>query len=206
MANWVLGLTGGIGSGKSVACHFFYEQGIDIIDADICAREVVEPGTISLLAIRERYGPVILLDNGRLNRSLLREKIFSNINERKWLEDLMHPHIHQCIQEHLKQSNTAYSILVSPLLFETSQSKLCQRILLIDAPEELQLSRTKTRDSCSTETIKSIISSQWPRNEKLKHADDTVLNSGSIPELYHSLALLHNEYLNKSNTWSNNCH
>lgn len=194
MANWVLGLTGGIGSGKSVASHFFSQQNIDVIDADVCAREVVNPGTPALNSIAERYGESIL-SSGMLNRPALRKIIFKTSSERDWLENLLHPIIWKNIQEQIKTSNTYYTVLASPLLLEKNQNTLCKRILLIDATEENQISRTKKRDQCTEEDVRNIIATQWSREMKKIYADDIINNNGNINDTLSQLKKLHNHYL-----------
>lgn len=195
MANWVLGLTGGIGSGKSVASLFFADQGIDVIDTDVCAREVVQVGEPALLSIAERFGAKILNADGTLNRQTLRSIVFSNANERIWLEQLLHPKIQNKLITYLEQSQTIYTVLVSALLLETGQRQLCNRILLIDAPEEIQISRTKLRDNCDEKSVKSIIASQWARADKLTFANDVIENSGSPEEFIEKLNNMHRFYV-----------
>ncbi|KZZ12923.1 dephospho-CoA kinase [Oleibacter sp. HI0075] len=192
---FILGLTGGIGSGKSAASAYFRDQGIVVVDADIVAREVVEPGQPALLAIKQRYGSEALHDDGTLNRAWLRAKVFAEPDERKWLESQTHPRIRDSIIAQLKAATSPYAILESPLLFESGQSELVARTLVIDVPEEVQVERASSRDGNEEEQIRRIIAAQIPRSERLQRADDAVDNSGNLAALYSQLAPLHQSYL-----------
>ncbi|HCG79722.1 MAG TPA: dephospho-CoA kinase [Oceanospirillales bacterium] len=192
---FILGLTGGIGSGKSAASAYFRDQGIVVVDADIVAREVVEPGQPALLAIKQRYGSEALHDDGTLNRAWLRAKVFAEPDERKWLESQTHPRIRDSIIAQLKAATSPYAILESPLLFESGQSELVARTLVIDVPEEIQVERASSRDGNEEEQIRRIIAAQIPRSERLQRADDAVDNSGNLEALYSQLEPLHQSYL-----------
>ncbi len=192
---FILGLTGGIGSGKSAASKYFRDQGITVVDADVVAREVVEPGQPALIAIEERYGADALLDDGTLNRAWLRAKVFAEPDERKWLESQTHPRIRDSIMVQLSAATSPYAILESPLLFESGQSELVARTLVIDVPEEIQVERACSRDSNEEEQIRRIIAAQIPRAERLQRADDAVDNSGNLEALYSQLEPLHQSYL-----------
>lgn len=192
---FILGLTGGIGSGKSAASAYFRDQGIVVVDADTVAREVVEPGQPALIAISERYGSEALLVDGSLNRAWLRAKVFAEPDERKWLESQTHPRIRDSIIAQLKAATSPYAILESPLLFESGQSELVARTLVIDVPEEVQVERACSRDGNEEEQIRRIIAAQMPRSERLQRADDAVDNSGNLEALYNQLAPLHQSYL-----------
>ena len=192
---FILGLTGGIGSGKSAASKYFRDQGITVVDADVVAREVVEPGQPALIAIKERYGANALLDDGTLNRAWLRAKVFAEPDERKWLESQTHPRIRDSIIVQLSAATSPYAILESPLLFESGQSELVARTLVIDVPEEIQVERASSRDRSVEEQIRRIIAAQLPRAERLQRADDAVDNSGNLEALYSQLEPLHQSYL-----------
>ena len=192
---FILGLTGGIGSGKSAASTWFETQGITVVDADIVAREVVEKGQTTLQQIHAAFGDWVLLENGELNRRALREHIFKDPNARQILEQITHPAIRQSIIHQLQSATSPYVILVSPLLFETNQHKLTHHTLLIDATEELQIQRASQRDGQSIEQIHKIIQAQMPRQQKQQLADDIVLNDGHLEHLYHHLKALHQRYL-----------
>lgn len=198
---FILGLTGGIGSGKSAASDYFAQQGVVVVDADQVAREVVLPGQPAWQAILQRYGQEALLADDTLDRAWLRQKIFAEPEERNWLENQTHPRIRQATIEQLEQAKSAYVILASPLLFESKQSAFTQRSLVIDVPESVQLVRACSRDGNNEEQIRRIMAAQMPRQERVALADDVVVNSGSLAELYASLAPLHQRYLELSQSW-----
>lgn len=173
----IIGITGGIGSGKTAATEILALQGITIVDADICARLVVQPDSPTLLAIQQHFGPDILLPNGELNRAHLRTLIFSSSDEKAWLENLMHPQIRAEITSQLTASQSEYTVLVSPLLLETDQHLLCDQIIVIDANEHNQIIRTCHRDNNSEQQVKAIISTQLSRQERIDKADIVVENN-----------------------------
>lgn len=192
----IIGLTGGIGSGKSVASQWFEQHNIFVVDADIVAREVVAQGQPTLEKIKDTFGEWVLLDNGKLNRSALREYIFQYPEARKTLEQITHPIIRQNIIQQLHQkTDSPYHILVSPLLFETQQHQLVQRTLLIDVDENTQLQRASQRDGQSLEQIQRIIKTQMPRQKKQQLSDDIIYNHGDIMQLHKQLQHLHAKYL-----------
>lgn len=193
--SFILGLTGGIGSGKSAASQWFETQNIVVVDADIVAREVVMPHQPALAQIQQHFGDWVLLENGELNRRALREHIFAEPNARKALENITHPAIRQSIIQQLQAAQSPYVILVSPLLFETNQHELVQRTLLIDVSEETQIERASQRDGQNIEQIKKIIHAQMSRIEKQKRASDIVLNDGHLEHLNEKLEVLHQKYL-----------
>jgi len=192
---FVLGLTGGIGSGKSAASEWFEAQGIAVVDADIVAREVVNIGQPALQQIQQAFGDWVLLEDGSLNRRALREYIFQSPEARKTLENITHPAIRTSIIQQLHAAQSPYAILVSPLLFETNQHELTQHTLLIDAAIELQIQRASQRDGQNVEQIQKIIAAQMPREQKRAMADDIVLNDGELEHLYAHLTPLHEKYL-----------
>lgn len=196
--SFILGITGGIGSGKSAATQWFESQGITIIDADIVAREVVEPKQPALEEIQRTFGDWVLLEDGSLNRRALRDHIFQFPEARQALEKITHPAIRQSITQQLKQAESPYVILVSPLLFETNQHELTHHTLLIDAEEQTQLQRASQRDGQTEQQIRSIIAAQMPRAQKLQLANDVVLNDGLLEHLHQQLKPLHLKYLQKS--------
>ncbi len=192
---FVVGLTGGIGSGKSAASAWFESQCIVVVDADVVAREVVQKGQPALKDIHQAFGDWVLQADGELNRRALREHIFKAPEARKVLEQITHPAIRSSIIQQLAQADSPYAILVSPLLFETNQHELTQRTLLIDASEELQILRASQRDGQNEEQIKKIIAAQMPRLRKQQIADDIVLNDGHLDHLYQRLQPMHEKYL-----------
>lgn len=191
----IIGLTGGIGSGKSEACKRFAERGIEIIDADLVAREVVEPGRAALVQICTHFGNDIIESTGNLNRSKLRSIIFSNPEEKQWLESLLHPLVNAEIRLRLATAASAYAILASPLLLETQQFQLVNRVLVIDTSEQLQLERASQRDKNNESQIKAIMQTQLSRQERCARANDIIQNHGDIHELDAQVEKLHQLYL-----------
>lgn len=198
--SFILGLTGGIGSGKTAASQWFETQGICVVDADVVAREIVEIGQPALEQIQQSFGHWVLLEDGSLNRRGLREYIFQHPEARKTLESITHPAIRLSIIEQLQQATSPYSILVSPLLFETNQHQLTQRTLLIDASKELQIHRASQRDDQNIEQIEKIIAAQMSRENKQSLASDIVINDADLSHLYAQLEPLHQKYLALSQT------
>lgn len=192
---FVVGVTGGIGSGKTTATDHFASLGIDIVDADIASRVVVEPGKPALHAIAEHFGPDILHPDGQLNRAELRQRIFLDSDEKLWLEALLHPRIAEEINQSLHNASSPYVIFVSPLMVESGQKKLCDRLLVIDVPEELQIHRTTARDSNDREQVERIMASQASRTDRLKYADDIIENHGDVDALQRQVEALHQQYL-----------
>lgn len=195
---FILGLTGGIGSGKSAASQWFESQGITVVDADIVAREVVEKGQPALLEIQQYFGHWVLQPDGTLDRRALRDYIFKEPNARKQLEQITHPAIRTSIIQQLQNATSPYVVLVSPLLFETNQHQLTQHTLLIDASIELQIARASSRDGQNIDQIQTIIAAQMSRTQKQNVANDIVLNDGELEHLYEKLKPLHLQYLARS--------
>lgn len=195
---FTLGLTGGIGSGKSAASQWFEQHGIVVVDADVVAREIVEVGQPALLQIQQAFGDWVLQKDGTLNRRALREHIFQSNDARRILESITHPAIRQSIIQQLQDAQSPYVILVSPLLFETNQHELTDHTLLIDASIELQIQRASQRDGQNIEQIHRIIAAQMPREQKQQLADDIVLNDGHLEHLYAHLQPLHEQYLQRA--------
>ena len=188
---FVVGLTGGIGSGKSAATSIFEELGIDVVDADLASREAVMPGSNALMKIHERFGDDILLEDKTLNRSKLREIIFDNSEEKIWLEQLLHPEIRDIIQSKLQSSTSEYVILVSPLLFETDQYDFCDLTILIDTSESSQITRTSKRDEVTEDSVKKIIQTQMSRENKLKLAHIVINNDNTLEDLKKNVEKIH---------------
>lgn len=195
MSQLVIGLTGGIGSGKSMATDYLQTRGITIVDADLAARVIVEPGKPALQEIVEAFGESILQADGTLDRAALRKIVFADTTQRQRLEAITHPRIAQEILLQLSVSASPYTVLVSPLLFESGQYRFAQRTLLIDAPENIQRQRASARDKVSEEQIAAIMSAQMSREERRKRADDIVINDGDLPALHVALEALHQRYL-----------
>lgn len=193
---FVIGLTGGIASGKTTVANLFKQLfKIDIVDADIVAREVVEPGTPGLNAIVEHFGADIVHDDQTLDRAKLREKIFSNPEEKAWLNGLLHPMIREKMIEDLEQVTSDYALLVVPLLVENKLDSLCDRVLVVDVDPQTQISRTVKRDNVSEEQANAILASQASREQRLALADDVVKNNPDDPDLLLQITDLHEKYL-----------
>ncbi|HAV86846.1 MAG TPA: dephospho-CoA kinase [Pseudomonas sp.] len=195
MKPWILGLTGGIGSGKSAAAERFAELGVHVVDADQVARSVVEPGSAALAQIVDRFGVPILASSGELNRAALRERIFTSVEDRRWLERLLHPLIRQEIWASLSRAESPYAVLVSPLLVESRQHEQVDRVLVIDVPEDLQLQRVLARDQVSEDQVRAILAAQARREDRLRHANDVLVNDRDLSWLRQEVDRLHDHYL-----------
>ena len=192
---WILGLTGGIGSGKSAAAQCFVDLGVHLVDADNAARWVVEPGRPALAQIAEHFGEGVLQADGTLNRGALRELIFNDPQQRVWLEGLLHPLIREEIRQYLARAESPYAILVSPLLLETTQHQMVQRVLVIDVPEAVQIERTVLRDKTNEAQVRAILKAQASREERLGRADDVIVNDRDPIWLRSEVERLHHFYL-----------
>lgn len=195
---FVVGLTGGIGSGKTQVSNWFASRGIDIIDADVIAHEVVKAGSPTLAKIVKKFGDWVLDPAGELNRRAMREYVFGKPQALMDLEQITHPAIHQQAKEQLALSRSPYIILVAPLLLEASEAglvHLCHRILVVDSREELQLERASQRDGQNRQRIENIMANQLKRHERITQAHDVVENNYSLEDLYLQLEPLHQQYL-----------
>lgn len=193
----VIGLTGGIGSGKSTVARLFGKFGVHWVDADDVARQVVEPGTPALAAIAEHFGNDVLTDSGALNRARLRSIVFSEPDERAWLEALLHPVIRQELMRQLRPEGYSlpYVLLVSPLLLETDQHALVEKVWVVDVPVELQIERTMARDNNDRAQVERIIATQMSREERLAKADTIIDNSRPVEEVERRARDLHEQLL-----------
>ncbi len=192
---FVVGITGGIGSGKSAVSDRFKRLGIKVVDADVAAREVVKLGQPALLAIREHFGSELIQADGTLDRAALRARVFADPAERKWLERLLHPLINAYLERELAAAQSPYAVLVSPLLMETTQSRLVDRVLVVDVPERTQIERTMARDSNTETQVKAIMAAQASRAARLEKAHDVVANDAGFDALDKTVAELHLRYL-----------
>jgi dephospho-CoA kinase len=192
---WVLGLTGGIASGKSAAAQRFAELGVHVVDADQAARWVVEPGRPALAQLVERYGVDLLQADGSLNRAALRTVIFEDAEQRRWVEALLHPLIADEIARSLASATSSYAVFVSPLMVESGQYRITQRLLVIDAPEDLRVARTLSRDNTTPEQVQAILKAQASREQRLKLADDVIVNDRDLAWLHSEVERLHSFYL-----------
>lgn len=193
----IVGLTGGIGSGKSTVVRLFGELGVHWVDADDVAREVVEPGTPALKTIAEHFGDEVLLADGALDRAWLRQKVFAEPEERAWLEALLHPIIRDELIRQLQPADYTlpYSLLVSPLLLETDQHALVNKTLVVDVPESVQLERTMARDNNSREQVERIMAAQMAREDRRAKADAIIDNNQPLVEVERQVAELHNQWV-----------
>ena len=189
-----VGLTGGIGSGKSTAAQRFEELGVPIVDADVIARNVVEPGKPALKEVIAAFGEKVVNSDGELDRTELRKIVFENREYKALLESILHPRIYDEILRQLDHLSAPYCIVVIPLLAESKRIYPLDRVLVIDLPHALQLERTSARDQQSEEKIDKIIQSQSSRKKRLSLADDVVENSGTVELLYERIDLLHQKY------------
>jgi len=190
-----IGLTGGIGCGKSAACQIFTELGIPVIDADQISREVVARGEPALATIAELFGSPVLTGDGALDRSRMREMIFADPSLRRQLEAILHPLIKHRMQAQVASLHGPYVILAVPLLLEARWNDQVERVLVIDCPVELQISRTIRRDSVTRRQAEAIVAAQMEREERLKQADDIVCNDGDLEHLRRQIEELHQRYL-----------
>ena len=193
----IAGLTGGIGSGKSTVARLFGELGVHWVDADDVAREVVEPGTPALERIAKHFGEQILTSEGALDRAQLRGIVFQQPEERAWLESLLHPIIRDELIRQLNPENyqLPYVLLVSPLLLETDQHELADRIFVIDVPKDVQLERTMARDTNSREQVERIIAAQMSREDRLARADEVIDNDRPLDDVTRQVRELHERLL-----------
>ena len=188
----IIGLTGGIGSGKTLASDYFRDHhGFDVLDNDVTAREVVAVGSPLLSVIADHFGTEVLLASGALNRVWLRDKIFSNADDKAWLESVTHPEIRRCTLERLQQvAADDILILVSPLLFESQQDQLCDQTIAITTPLDIQIERVRQRDANTSEQVARIMNNQMDDEIRAKHATHIVYNDGTIEHLYQQLDTL----------------
>jgi len=193
-----IGLTGGIGCGKSTVARFFAELNVPVVDADEIAHQLVEKGQPALLEIQQVLGEGILEADGSLNRKKLRDIVFSTPAAKKKLEAIVHPLVYQSIQAKLEQLYAPYCIICIPLLFETGMSHIVDRILVVDCPVEVQIERVRVRDNLTVATIQSIIDSQVSRDFRTAKADDLINNTKTDARLAEQVKKLHNLYLSIS--------
>jgi dephospho-CoA kinase len=201
----VIGLTGGIGSGKSITAQLFSEKGIPIIDADVISHQLTASHQPAVKIISEHFGQDIILTNGQLNRKKLRDIIFQDPNERIWLENLLHPLIRMEIKRQIHTLSSPYCIIVIPLLLEALSKPenheaydFLSRILVIDAPSNIQIARTSQRDHTDEQSVQSIINVQINREDRLNNADDIIINNGTLTDLKSEVEKLHQLYLSLS--------
>ena len=191
----IIGLTGGIGSGKSVASDKFKSLGIAVVDADVASRTVVEPGKPALKEIEDHFGSGIITAEGKLDRNNLREIIATDPEERKWLESVLHPKIGEQITKEISESTSIYTLFVAPLLLETNSQEMCSRVVVVDVPKDVQIRRTAKRDKVSPNQVEQMVAAQMEREKRLEKADDVLLNNGTIEDLEKQVEELHKKYI-----------
>lgn len=200
MAKLIIGLTGGIGSGKTAVSDYFAHLGIDVVDADVIAHRLSQKGSPMLNAIKDAFGDWVLDTDGNYNRPQMRAFVFNNPANLAKLNAITHPIISQTCLDELAQAQSPYAILSAPLLIENKNNPqslfhACHKILVVDVPTNLQIARASKRDGTDPTQIQAIIARQISRDERLAHADDVVDNSGDLPHLHQQLARLHSKYL-----------
>ena len=190
----VIGLTGGIGSGKSTVAEMFESLGVPIIDMDRIARQIVEPGQPALTQIKQAFGEKIVAASGQLNRQQLSKIIFDSVEKRQQLEAILHPLIRQETARQLAELKSPYCIVVIPLLLESEQRSLVDRVLVVDVPESLQITRTMQRDGISAAQVRKILAAQVGRDSRLNAADDVIDNSAAMEDIRHRVDELDQQY------------
>lgn len=194
----IIGLTGGIGSGKTAVSDWFATKGIDIVDADVVAHQIMKKGSPTLQKLAEALGDWVIDESGEMDRSAVRDHVFENNKALLTLESITHPAIRQEIKRQLNEVQSAYVILSAPLLLESYEAglvSLCDRVLVVDTSEEIQLKRASSRDTQSIEKIKAIMANQLSREARVEQADDVVCNNGDLDALHAQLQPLHENYL-----------
>lgn len=198
----VIGITGGIGSGKSVVTKWFEQQGIDVVDADDIAHKIMQKGSPTLAKLVEKFGDWVLTADGQMDRKAVRQYVFSYPDALITLESITHPAIRLEAKRQLAQTTSKYVVLSAPLLLEGAEAglaNLCHRVLVIDAPEELQLERASKRDGQNIQKIKAIMANQLSREDRTRQAHDVIINDGDLSTLYTQLEPLHKDYLQMAN-------
>jgi dephospho-CoA kinase len=195
---FVVGITGGIGSGKTAVTDHLETLGIIVVDADKAARVVVEPGTPALAEIAAHFGSEILLDDGALNRAALRELVFNDSAQRKILEGITHPRIREEIARQLSTATSPYVTLSSPLLLESGQNSFADYVVVVDVPEAVQVDRTMRRDDNSESLVKQIMAAQLDRQTRLSRADEAISNDDTLEALHAEVEALHKRLLERA--------
>lgn len=191
----IIGLTGGIGSGKSAAANFFQNEGVTVIDADQLAREVIKPNSQGFQSVVDYFGSRIIGEDGSIDRAQLREEIFDDQDKKKVLESITHPLVNDLMSERIASSTSPYLIIMVPLIFETNSMSAYNRILVIDCDVTLQMKRASLRDNNSSEQIQKILDSQCSRSERLSIANDVIPNNDSLENLKTRSLAMHKFYL-----------
>ena len=195
MSDYVIGISGGIGSGKTTVTDLFAKYAVDVIDADVIARKMVEPGSPALKAIVNKFGQSVLDESGDLDRAKLRFLVFNNSENKSWINQLLHPAIVQQMLLQTQQAKSAYCLLSVPLLVENKLYEQVNRVVIVDVDEQTQLQRTLLRDKTNEEQIRAIMGAQATRQQRLVVADDVIDNNGKTSDLDKQVAQLHKQYL-----------
>ena len=191
----IIGLTGGIGSGKSAAATLFKDIGVDLIDADDLARDSLSINSEGYKLFIEEFGDKYLDENKNINRELIRKLIFNDSDAKSKLENIIHPIVRSGIETFIKNKKSDYCIIVVPLIFETNSSKIYDRVLVIDCDVDVQISRTSKRDNQTKSDIENIVNKQATREQRLSIADDVIVNNGSLNLLRNEVLKIHKKYL-----------
>ena len=191
----IIGLTGGIGSGKSAAAALFKDIGVDLIDADDLARDSLNINSEGYKLFIDEFGDKYLDENKNINRELIRKLIFNDSNAKSKLENIIHPIVRSGIETFIKNKKSDYCIIVVPLIFETNSSKIYDRVLVIDCDVDVQISRTSKRDNQTKSDIKNIVNKQATREQRLSIADEVIVNNGSLDLLRNEVLKIHKKYL-----------
>lgn len=195
MSRFVVGLTGGIGSGKTAVSDRFRALGVHVVDGDLASRAVLAQGQPAVRAVAEHFGEEVLNDDGSLDRAALRRRVFADEDDRRWLEALTHPLIGEWLREQLAAGTSPYCLLVNPILIESGQASRCDRVLVVDATESAQVERTMGRDGNSEAQVRAIMAAQVDRQRRLAAADDVIVNDRDLAHLDAEVARLHETYL-----------
>ena len=191
----IIGLTGGIGSGKSAAAALFKDIGVDLIDADDLARDSLSINSEGYKLFIEEFGDKYLDENKNINRELIRKLIFNDSDAKSKLESIIHPIVRSGIETFIKNKKSDYCIIVVPLIFETNSSKIYDRVLVIDCDVDVQISRTSKRDNQTKSDIENTVNKQATREQRLSIADDVIVNNGSLDLLKNEVLKIHKKYL-----------
>ena len=196
MSDFVVGLTGGIGSGKSSVANLFVERGVTLVDTDAIAHELTGPGGMALPQLRAEFGPDVVDARGALDRAAMRRRVFADPAARRRLEGILHPLIRQLSDERCRAATSPYVILAVPLLIESgSYRQRCRRILVVDCPADIQVARVMARNGMSADDVGAILAAQATRQERLAAADDVIVNDGELASLLPQVEALHAKYL-----------
>lgn len=196
MSHYVVGLTGGIGSGKSTVADLFVEQGAGLVDTDAIAHELTGADGAAMPMLRAEFGPEVVAADGALDRAAMRQRVFADPSARRRLEDILHPLIRRLSTERCRAAPEPYVILAVPLLVESGNyGERCDRIVVVDCPESLQIERVMARSGLAAEEVRAIMAAQATRQQRLSAADDVVVNDADQTKIYEQVQLLHSNYL-----------